>query len=118
MQDPIIQRPDNSGKMITIVYWLNIGTIFIQVLSIIGVIIAYVYRGNLQGTYLESHATYQIRTFWLSLLYSVISVFLCIIFIGYILLLLTFIWYIVRNVKGLMALNKAEPIIDSQTWLF
>ena len=37
--------------------------------SIIAVIINYVKRGDVQGTWLESHFRWQIRTFWFGLLW-------------------------------------------------
>ena len=40
--------------------------------SIIAVIINYVKRSEVRGTWLESHFTWQIRTFWLALLWAVI----------------------------------------------
>ena len=40
--------------------------------SIIAVIINYVKRGDVRGTWLESHFTWQIRTFWMALLWAVI----------------------------------------------
>ena len=40
--------------------------------SIIAVIINYVKRSDVRGTWLESHFTWQIRTFWFALLWAVI----------------------------------------------
>src|SRR5215217_2284279 len=40
--------------------------------SIIAVIINYVKRGDARGTWLESHITWQIRTFWYAVLWSVL----------------------------------------------
>ena len=37
---------------------------------------AYINRGQAAGTWAESHYTYQIRTFWIGLLYSCISILL------------------------------------------
>jgi uncharacterized membrane protein len=35
--------------------------------SIIAVIVSYIYRGDARGTWLESHFTWAIRTFWIAL---------------------------------------------------
>ncbi len=40
--------------------------------SIIAVIINYVKRSDVRGTWLESHFTWQIRTFWMALLWAVV----------------------------------------------
>ncbi len=42
--------------------------------AIVGVIIAYVKRGDAQGTWVASHFTWLIRTFWWSLLWDLIGV--------------------------------------------
>ena len=45
--------------------------------SIIAVILNYVKRGDVRGTWLESHFRWQIRTFWFGLLW----VLLCVLFV-------------------------------------
>ena len=42
-----------------------------SLVGIVGVIIAYVSRGDARGTWAESHLTWLIRTFWWSLLWNV-----------------------------------------------
>ena len=39
--------------------------------SIIAVIVSYMYRGDVRGTWLESHFDWAIRTFWLALAFAV-----------------------------------------------
>ena len=46
---------------------------FLSLVGIVGVIVAYVSRGDLRGTWAESHLTWLIRTFWWSLLWNVIG---------------------------------------------
>jgi uncharacterized membrane protein len=46
--------------------------------SIIAVIINYVKRSDVRGTYLDSHFSWQIRTFWWALLWAVVVVLVCI----------------------------------------
>src|SRR6478672_3755851 len=57
--------------------------------SIIAVIINYVKRGEVRGTYLESHFRWQIRTFWYALFWSalsaLVSVVLTVVLIGFLL---------------------------------
>src|ERR1700759_3677415 len=42
--------------------------------SILAVIISYVKRGEAEGTWLESHFRWQIRTFWFAVLWSILIV--------------------------------------------
>ena len=54
--------------------------------SIIAVIINYVKRSEVRGTYLESHFRWQIRTFWFALLWgsivALVSLVLAIVLVG------------------------------------
>lgn len=108
----------NNHTPALIVYILYLVSLFTGGLAaIIGLVIAYIYRDNSRGSYLESHFTYQIRTFWIGLLYLSISVLLCLILIGYLLLLAVFVWEIVRCVKGLQALNAYHHVDNVNSWL-
>ncbi len=85
--------------------------------TIIGVIMAYLRRGEVQGTYLESHFTWQIRTFWITLLASIVGFVLMMVGIGFLILLAVLIWVIYRIVKGWMRLGDKKPIEDPEAWI-
>lgn len=85
--------------------------------AIIGVVIAYVRRPDVKGTYLESHFTYLIRTFWISILYGIICMLLLVFGIGFILFFALAIWVIYRIVKGWIRLADAKPVDDPTSWL-
>lgn len=95
---------------VQVIYGLYLGALIVGITSIVGVIMAYVKRGELRGTWLESHMSYLIRTFWWSMLWSVIGLITIFIVIGYFVLLGNLIWYVYRSVKGLMAVNEGKPI--------
>lgn len=78
--------------------------------ALIALIINYVKLEDVKNTYLESHFRYQIRTFWFGLLWGAIGVITLIFLVGYIILLLNFIWTIYRYIKGYAKLSKKEPI--------
>ena len=40
--------------------------------SVLAVVLNYIFRGDARGTYLETHFSWQIRTFWLAALYLVL----------------------------------------------
>ena len=86
--------------------------------GIIGVIIAYVKRGDAQGTWVASHFTWLIRTFWWSLLWDVIGV-LVLVTLGLILIgipiaiaifIATSIWGIYRLVRGFLLFKDSQPV--------
>jgi uncharacterized membrane protein len=89
-----------------------------HVLGIIGVIVCYVKRDEAQGTWVASHIRWLIRTFWYSLLWSVIGwiVFwvLLIVLIGPIIAVViwaaAFIWVLYRVIRGYLLFNDSKPI--------
>ena len=86
--------------------------------SIIAVIINYVKRSDARGTWLESHFTWQIRTFWFAMLWALligaIGGILVLLLIGIPILIVGFfllgIWAIYRIVTGWSRLNSRRPV--------
>ena len=82
--------------------------------SIIAVIINYIKRGNVYGTYLDSHFGWQIRTFWYALLWMTITVILFMTVIGivlaYIVAVGAGIWISYRIIRGWIALNEGRSM--------
>ena len=72
----------------------------VGIAGIVGVIIAYVKRDDARGTWIESHLTWLIRTFWWSFLWDLIAVVLFVTLIGIpvalLILVATSIWGIYR----------------------
>src|SRR5690606_8593675 len=67
-----------------VVYILYLAGLVIGISGLVGLVIAYVNRGK-AGGFVESHYTWQIRTFWIGLLYGVISFLLMFVVIGFLL---------------------------------
>jgi uncharacterized membrane protein len=96
-----------------------IGTFLFGWPSIIAVIINYIKRGDARGTWLESHFTWQIRTFWFALLWAcvigLLGALLVIVLVGFAIwavgLFVLGIWAIYRIVRGWMALRDRKPIV-------
>lgn len=82
--------------------------------SIIAVIINYIKRGDVYGTYLDSHFGWQIRTFWYALLWMTIAAILLMTVIGIVLAYLITvgagIWILYRIIRGWIALNAGRPM--------
>lgn len=133
MSSPALPRPDSSLVTVThVVYALHalslvigafgaasiIGSFVFGWPSIIAVIINYVKRGEARGTWLESHFSWQIRTFWYALLWAlvvfVVSVPLAIVVIGFgtwiVGMFALGIWAIYRIARGWLALKDDMPL--------
>ena len=84
--------------------------------SIIAVILNYVKRGDVRGTWLESHFRWQLRTFWFGLLWVVLCGLFVVVTLGIGLLIawvpLAFvgIWFIYRVVRGWLRLVERQPV--------
>ena len=114
MSEEIIMHSDEkmkSLKTLTLaVYILYALSYFTGITAIIGIVINYVKREEVAGTWLESHFRWQIRTFWFGLLWAVIGAATIVILIGFAILFANFIWIIYRIVKGWLNLNDNKPM--------
>jgi uncharacterized membrane protein len=91
-----------------------IGSFLGGIPSIVAVILNYINRASVRGTYLDSHFSWQIRTFWFAFLWVLISLMLIITIIGIVFavpaLIVVCIWIIYRVARGWLRLNAKEPM--------
>ena len=82
--------------------------------SIIAVILNYVKRSEAAGTFLDSHFSWQLRTFWFALLWVVIGWLLIVTIIGAVigvpLLLGVGVWVLYRIARGWINLANRKPM--------
>ena len=67
-------------------------------------------REEVAGTWLASHFSWQIKTFWFGLLWAVVGAATLVIMIGFAILFANFIWIIYRIIKGWLNLNEDKPM--------
>ena len=106
----------NTG-LAFIVYLLYFTGYFNGITTIIGVIIAHV-QADSADPVARSHFRFQTRTFWIGLLYIVVGAALFVAVVGIFVLIWWFVWSLVRNIKGILALNEGRPIADPDSWRF
>jgi uncharacterized membrane protein len=82
--------------------------------SIIAVILNYVKRSEVRGTWLDSHFSWQIRTFWFALLWLTLGAVLFITVVGIpfaiVLWFATGIWVLYRIIRGWLALSSQKEL--------
>ena len=84
--------------------------------SIIGVIMNYVKRSDVRGTFLESHFRWQIRTFWFGLAWVALCSLFVVVTLGLGLLLVWLplgilaLWFIYRIARGWLALRDRRSM--------
>jgi len=110
---------DNSSAITScrVVYILFLVNILVPFLGIIGVVMAYVNKDDV-AEWLQSHYQFQIRTFWFGLIYLILGGLLSVILIGYLIILFTVIWIIIRCVKGMKYLDNQQAHPQPTAWMF
>uniref|UniRef100_A0A486XVY1 Probable transmembrane protein n=1 Tax=Rheinheimera sp. BAL341 TaxID=1708203 RepID=A0A486XVY1_9GAMM len=104
----------STAKLVYILYL--VGLVF-GITGIIGVIVAYVNKGD-GPDWLQSHYRFQIRTFWMGLVFFIVGGILLFVLVGWLVYLFWVVWLIIRCVKGLKALEQQQSLQDEKTWLF
>ena len=104
----------NTAK---VVYILLIIATMIGITGFIAIITAYVMKNDAPD-WLQTHYRFQIRTFWIGLLYIIIGSITYQIVIGYFILLFTFVWVLVRCFKGLKQLANEQSVKNLESWFF
>jgi uncharacterized membrane protein len=104
------EKSVSDQNLTTIVYVLYAVSLLFGVTCLVAIVINYVKRDDVKGTWLESHFRWQIRTFWFSLLWGLIGLATSFIIVGFFVLFADLVWYIYRIVKGWVRLNDGKPM--------
>jgi uncharacterized membrane protein len=86
--------------------------------SIIAVVMNYIRRSDARGTYLESHFSWQLRTFWFALLWVsvvfLLSFPLFFVLVGFVTfpvgIFIVGVWVIYRVARGWLKLKDGQPV--------
>lgn len=88
----------------------GLGIISMGILALVGLILSYVKRNDLQNTLFYHHFSYLIRTFWIYFALQILGLLLLAAKgIGIIILIIVYIWYIYRLISGF------TKLIDNRT---
>jgi uncharacterized membrane protein len=110
-----LDRREPSKFVPMAIYICYLASFLAGITGLIGVVLAYVNRGT-GPAWLETHYHYQIRTFWIGLVFSVLGLVLTLVVVGWLVVLATAVWLILRCAKGLTWLDRNEPVPDPMTW--
>jgi putative membrane protein len=131
--EPRVYEPSDGTRIVAhVVYGLHTVSILLGLMtgasiagafifswpSILAVILNYIFRGDAEGTYLESHFAWQIRTFWLAALWLVVTGLfgwaLLFFGIGFFILIIGFlvlgVWIAYRIGYGWLRLGRHEAL--------
>jgi uncharacterized membrane protein len=104
------ERLHSLKNITTAVYALQAAGFFVGITWIVAVVINYVKKEEVAGTWLESHCRWQIRTFWFGLLWGVLGCLLFVVVVGMVILFANAVWIVYRIVKGWLNLNDNKPM--------
>lgn len=123
-------RPEEDKALPAVVYGLYLLGFTNGITFIIGLIVAYVGRDS-AGPVNESHFTFAIRSFWLSIAgfllglalllvgipLSLLLIGIPIMIVGGLILGAISVWFVVRCIAGIYYLSRGEAYPRPQSWL-
>lgn len=113
--NPEAEQPrTTTAKIIYVLYLVGI---FVGLTGLIGLVLAYVNRRD-APPWLASHYHFQIRTFWIGLLYLFLGGLLTTVVVGWLVLLFWLAWLVVRCAQGIRYLDRRQALPNPVTWLF
>lgn len=129
MSDSLLSGKEGTAKLVYILYMVSLLTGGLT--FIIGVVIAYMNKDDSEE-WLQSHYHFQIRTFWIGVVFMgvagllfAIGTLLLAIVVGFLIIpiawaffWLAFIWLVIRCVKGIKSIDDKQPHPNPTTWMF
>lgn len=99
-----------ESHLVFVIYILYALSAFVGFTAIAAIIMNYIKKADVQGTFLESHYRWQMRTFWFGLLWGIIGVATSIFLIGFLILAVNSIWLLYRVIKGFLRLSDNREV--------
>src|SRR5687768_11074579 len=103
-----------------------VSMLFAGLPSLVAMILNYVTRSEVRGTWLASHLRWQLRTFWFALLWGLFSFVFGVLFVlatlgtggmivvgAWLLPIVLGLWFIYRIARGWLALRAHRPMYTS-----
>jgi uncharacterized membrane protein len=110
----ISESEKSAKKLTTIIYALYAASFLVGITAIAAIVMNYIKRDDVAGTFLGSHFRWQIRTFWFGLLWGVLGAITMQFIIGFLVLIANGVWIIYRIAKGWLRLNDNQPMYTDE----
>lgn len=118
------RSPANSGFSAdrpSIIALLYLASFLVGITWLIAGVLAFVWKGETHAAWEDSHYAFHINTLWMGIVLGFVGFVVTMLTLGvagFIVFPLLAIWFAVRNIKALLASQKAQPISAPGTWLF
>ena len=110
--DDDLQKESNHKNVTMLIYiLLALGFVTGGLTAIAAVIINYIKRDDVSGSWLEGHFRWQINTFWFGLLWTIIAFLTWLVLLGWFTGALVTIWLVYRIAKGAIYLNDNKTMV-------
>lgn len=110
--DDDLQKESNHKNVTILIYiLLALGFVTGGLTAIAAVIINYIKRDDVRGSWLEGHFRWQINTFWFGLLWTIIAFLTWLVLLGWFTGALVTIWLVYRIAKGAIYLNDNKTMV-------
>jgi len=113
---PYLEPSEHLLKITHLIYGLQ-AAVYVTggVTYVAAVIINYIKKDEVRGTWLAPHFRWQIRTFWYSMLWSAFGGLTAWLLFGYVVLFITWVWVLYRIVRGWVRLGDRRPMYPNET---
>lgn len=117
MSEPLFTEDDlqteSSNKNVTMLIYILLALGFLTggLTAIAAVIINYIKRDDVRGSWLEGHFRWQINTFWFGFLWTIIALLTWLVLLGWFTGALVTIWLVYRIAKGAIYLNDNKTMV-------
>jgi uncharacterized membrane protein len=108
----------NQPTIVALCYLVSALTAFPM---LIGLVLAYVWKGAPEAAWEESHFRFHIRSFWIGIAWGLLFIIPTILTLGlaaWILYPLLVLWLVIRSLVALARAQRREPIANVETWLW
>ncbi|MGH8306806.1 MAG: DUF4870 family protein [Gammaproteobacteria bacterium] len=104
-----MNTPQHGHGVTIVAYILHLLGAITGILSIVGLIINYVKRGD-DGVVMDSHHAWMIRSFWYAILWCILIAASYLVLVGFVIgwigFFIVWVWYIYRHIRGLIYLSE------------
>ena len=99
-----------AREKVQAIYIAYLASFVLMPLIFVAVFFAYKIRDNHRGSWLESHCSWQIHTFWISFGAFVFGMVTAFFLIGYLVMLVASLWFLYRVIKGWIRLSENQTV--------
>ena len=108
MSENVKEYLEPGQKNLFLIYILYLSGIILPILPIIGAVFAFAHQ-NEKNNFLKTHYVFAFRTFVFGMVCAFIAMVTTIIFIGPVLYIMIFVWFIIRSIYAVQYLLSNTP---------